>query len=1019
MEGDHYDCGIVGTKRAGGRIDLHSLPHDVAAPHLPRHIRLAVVTILTSSIVPILVALLPGAVVWWRSRALTRRLDDPTLPERLLAARAGNGAALGFSFAVLVIAFSSTVAWSVPLLFVARVAAAYPARRILFQETWSLGAYLSFFLRLIAAGYGFWMLLSFAPVLAQLAPPRYVWAADLAIVALLVVWNVRYADVMRGLMRATAIDDPALTARFERLVAASGIEMPRFERVVLHGGMFVNAVALPSLRRSSVIFTDTLISRFDADEVTAIAAHEVAHLEHYNPRRLRRTAMLNYAMIAGAGAAPIVGALLPAAGGIVPYVWPAIVFVLLLGRTHQRQQQETASDLRAVALTGDGEALVRALTRVHTMARVPRRWAANVERQATHPSLARRIKAIREAANCPPAALGDAAAFTSADGAASVVFNADRIEWNETSAARFAIEYAHLNELRVDVRRPAAARLVAVDRAGRRWELPLAAADLARAQAVLDIVDGRTADLAAPPLSPRAARMLAFGIAAFASTVGHFAAAIVAFIAAARMAAPLSAAAACAALAAAGLTLRDGAWGSDDASMPVAALVLALVGAALLFVAYANRRESAPAPTRAAGAALAACTLLSWLGFFSSGFDAVRLHHAARALPAAAVFSMACAGFLAFDRRRRARAVAVGAVLAALLITVVGSEAFLEAFSSDPFITAAPPFSVRTASPRRLAEFPVPSRASGIHLSPRGRSIAVATENEDEETTYHVGRAGGRLTPFDADDVVFLDDDRALLLALGASKGAIVREIAIGDATAAVAERRIDDVIDARLSFDAASRTWTLLGHTRERHIVRVAGRGVDGAVQEQRWTLPGDLTARTSTIASSERAALVMDTRYASHLLPSVMLWQMTPLVGMPPTESAVWSVGAQGATERAHTRLDLRCVSGGASGTTSLCAAFDGVHTRLSRLEAGGRVVPLGQLAGRVYLYDASSAPDWTAAWWRRGAVLLRLSTREAFEIGDATSGPARALTVADAVVGALIFGNGGTTVRVYARP
>ena len=513
--------------------------------------------------------------------------------------------------------------------------------------------------------------------------------------------------------------------------------------------------------------------------------------------------------------------------------------------------------------------------------------------------------------------------------------------------------------------------------------------------------------------------MLAFGIAAFASTVGHFAAAIVALFAAARMAAPLSAAAACAALAAAGLTLRDGAWGSDDVGMPVAALVLALVGGALLWVACANRRESAPAPTRAAGAALAVCTLLSWLGLFSSGFDAVRLHQAARAWPAAAVFSMACAGFLAFDRRRRARAGALGAVLAALLLAAAGSEAFLEAFSSDPFVSAAGPFSIRTLSLRRLTGFSVPYRATSIHLSPRGRSIAVVSENEDEETTYHLGRAGARLTPFDADDVVFLDDDRALLVELGQSNGAIVREVAISDASAVVAERRIDDVIDARLSFDAASKTWTLLGHTRERHIVRVAGRGVDDAVEEQRWTVPRDLAPRTSTISSSERAALVMDTRYGGNLLPSMMMWQMTPLVGMPPTESVVWSVGARGATERAHARLDLRCVSAGASGTTSLCAAFDGVHTRLSRLEGDEHVMPLGQLAGRVYLYDASSAPDWATAWWKRGAVLLRLSTREAFEIADAASRQVRALTVTDAVIGALTFGNGETTVHLYSRP
>ncbi|PYR01164.1 MAG: hypothetical protein DMF96_00995 [Acidobacteria bacterium] len=47
--------------------------------------------------------------------------------------------------------------------------------------------------------------------------------------------------------------------------------------------------------------------------------------------------------------------------------------------------------------------------------------------------------------------------------------------------------------LRVDARRSSSPRLVAADRANRRWELVLRSSDVARAQATLDIVDTRLA----------------------------------------------------------------------------------------------------------------------------------------------------------------------------------------------------------------------------------------------------------------------------------------------------------------------------------------------------------------------------------------------------------------------------------------------------------------------------------------------------------------------------------------------
>ena len=176
--------------------------------------------------------------------------------------------------------------------------------------------------------------------------------------------------------------------------------MPRFGYVSMRGGVFANAVALPSSSGSSVLFTDTLLSRLSEDETIAICAHELAHLEHFDGARLRKANVASHLLIAAAAATAPLARVLSGSPGPGPFlwVWPCAVIVALFQVASHRQKNETASDLRAVALTGDAEALARALITLHTIARVPRRWAQERERQSTHPSLARRIRDIRASA---------------------------------------------------------------------------------------------------------------------------------------------------------------------------------------------------------------------------------------------------------------------------------------------------------------------------------------------------------------------------------------------------------------------------------------------------------------------------------------------------------------------------------------------------------------------------------------------------------------------------------------------
>src|SRR5262245_14085352 len=372
-------------------------------------------------------AALPAAVVWWTGRALLRNPDDPVLPERLMAGRLRARLVLAASWAIFVVLAPTHSWWLVPLMIAARALAAYPLRKALQGETWSPVAYLAFFTRLVVGFFGFWLLLISAPSLERLFGNGD-WIAALVVAAALIAWNHWYGPVARWLMRAHPVADPILVERLAGMAARAGVAPPRIDVVPLGGGVLANAVALPSRHGSSVLMTSTFVERFSHDEIVSICAHEIAHLEYYSGARLTRLDFLTIALaLSGAFVEPAARLIVPAAHSWLFIAWLAFVVTFQAIRARSRQKNETASDLRAVALTGDPDALASALVKLHAMARVPRRWDAKIVRHATHPSLARRIQAIRAAAGRSAPALERPEAFVS--GETIVRFEADCLRW--------------------------------------------------------------------------------------------------------------------------------------------------------------------------------------------------------------------------------------------------------------------------------------------------------------------------------------------------------------------------------------------------------------------------------------------------------------------------------------------------------------------------------------------------------------------------------------------------------------
>jgi Zn-dependent protease with chaperone function len=237
----------------------------------------------THLLIPALIALLPAAFAVWTGRRLLDLADDAAFAERLLVQRTHSGAVSGFCVVLLMAVAWEHVAWGLALLIVAQMAAGYLNRRALYRETWSFAGYMSFFSRLTGASFGFWVALGVMPRIAMMAHSRD-WMVAALLAAIVGGWGAAYSRVFCTILRARPIDDPAIQSRFEHMVTQCNLRNVSLKQVDMCGGVFANAVALPSAGHPAVLVSSTLIERLDADETAGILAHELAHLEQHHPR---------------------------------------------------------------------------------------------------------------------------------------------------------------------------------------------------------------------------------------------------------------------------------------------------------------------------------------------------------------------------------------------------------------------------------------------------------------------------------------------------------------------------------------------------------------------------------------------------------------------------------------------------------------------------------------------------------------------------------------------------------------
>ena len=969
-------------------------------------------------IVIALLALAPGLVSWWDGRTLRKSMDDPALPERLQAARVRRGTAFGVVFVLLFVASVDALVWSLPLMLAFLMIAAYPLRRALYGETWSVLAYATFFVRLAVAVWGFWVLLG-ATLWMTSSSDFSGWPASIVLAGVLLIFNARYAEAVRFILRTRPIEHSVLIPRFQGLVEKSGIPVPRFEVVPLKGGVIANALALPSLRRSSVLFSETLLERLDPDEVVGICAHELAHLEHFNHAFLRRINRENILLILLAAFAAPVAKLLGLTFFLLPeLLWLMAVAAVIVRRAKNRQRNETASDLRAIQLCGDPEALVRGLTRLYTMARVPRRVDQQNEQHATHPSLARRIRDIRAAAGLAAGSLGAAATFASTDGRTRVTFQEESLNWSEGEGATHTLNYGYLAELRIQARVSRPPTLVAVERAGRRWEITLAQDDLGRAQSVLDIVDARLPEPTAPPsVWPKVSRpVIAFG-AMIGLATGQLALALVALLAIVQPSAPLLAATGIASMAAAAVLVRQGdAFGGAFAEL---ALMLAVFGCVLLLVARSKREDAVSRRAVVAVASLGILAAFALTMVLMAGTDPVRLHQSAQSVTSAPVLLLAFAGALTLWRSKAAKYAAIPVIVVAAATTGVASTSFLDRFGDDIFISPAPSLKWTATSGPIVRKFTIPFTGDSLQLSPRGRLLAIGQtgydDDHDPETRFHVGLTGEQqFKSISAFDLLFLDEERVLLARI-VDSGVEVSEVDVRAPGAATWRVHVPGVVNPQLSFDSTTGRWSVLGWTELRGVVTASGIPGSQEMRRQEWaSAPPDGGWIKSFATAGDDNVIVVETHYKPGLLHRCGLSYLAWLI-QPDLETQFRFASSPQDARVMVSQFDAACFNGGLKGNRLVCSAFDGTRTRFIALDPASRQVSrLGWLDGR-YAFTRRPNNGWLSGWRNSTPVALNLERRIAVEGERSDDYRAFVVTGADDMIATMSFNASGSTIRV----
>ncbi len=793
-----------------------------------------------------LAAILPGLVAWWTGRRLGRSLQDPALAELLLARRQRVGAITAVSLSLILVLGGDDAFWAVPLLLVSLPVGGYPLRRALGTESAGVVRHVWHQVKSMVGSIGLWALLAWMPLIVLAIPEKY-RLASLAFVPLLWAWDHWSSRIWLRVNAARPFTSAEIDPRVAAIADRAGMRPPPALYVIgSPGTRWVNAVALPSVRHPAIVFGNALVDLLDPDEVAAIYAHELSHLEQHGPRTMRRWHAMTRLLVVLAVAVPLVAAkLAPGNEWLIRFVWPVVVLMSLALRGRGHQRRETESDLRAAALCADPELVARALIKVHVHGLIPRRWSADFESRASHPSLARRIQALRGTTATPGSATAPVILPTAREGTV-LAFDDARAYWFDgvppdaprdldglralASSVR-SVAWPELVELRVTAAGTERA-LVAAHRNGDKWSVPLDSAHVADVQRALDRVDVRLhRELGKRPF-PSARVVAALVLVTMVGSTEIGVLMIAASIAAFRPSLAALAAMGTMAIGTAAVdVVRD--WPLDFAgALRIALLgVLGAIGLALAWreagrdrAVAAKRREHRVA-ARPALAILGLSALVLGLALGGTAGD-LPLAQIAR-LPMAPALGVTLLGFgsALFVWGGRVAVASAGASMFAGALLAIPSIVSAETLHASATLSRS------TADASELARIPVSTNVFSVDLSPKGRWVVIRhydSPGRPDANRYTLRSVDGASRELTGVQLAFADDDRVLVLRRAGDSLALQLE-RVDSAVVAWAVA-LPPMLGPRLRASPHDRVWSIIGQDDEGDSLVVVRGRVDSA---------------------------------------------------------------------------------------------------------------------------------------------------------------------------------------------
>jgi Zn-dependent protease with chaperone function len=265
-------------------------------------------------------------------------------------------------------------------------------------------------------------------------------------VVMLQVFKLLKLRVLKNYPQALTTGE--LRDRIFALAARLGVTVTQVFVIPAGKGQVANAYAA---KNKIVMFTDYLLEHLSKREVDAIAAHELAHLQHKHPGKrglafiaaiflpsyftwlsTTLSSLLMFPLSFLPGNAETVKLMLRFWAGMNAFnQWSLRDFVLvMLGLTvfyFLSRRFENVADAAAVRLTGDPEAQITGLLKVNRLNRTPIQWGKASESWLTHPSTVRRVERIAAAGGMAPERLHQILQeYSAQSGAARVVPAEDR-----------------------------------------------------------------------------------------------------------------------------------------------------------------------------------------------------------------------------------------------------------------------------------------------------------------------------------------------------------------------------------------------------------------------------------------------------------------------------------------------------------------------------------------------------------------------------------------------------------------